>query len=115
MEQLIDHKTKAIVINNPSNPCGSVFDKQHLQDIISIAEKHCVPIISDEIYADMAFEPYKYIPLTSLSVNVPVLCCGGLAKKYLVPGWRIGWVIIHDRNEIFANSGKCSERTSCAT
>ncbi len=48
-----DKSVSALIINNPSNPCGSVYSKDHLLDIISIAEKHKVPIIADEIYADM--------------------------------------------------------------
>ena len=51
MESLIDRKTAAIIINNPSNPCGSVFSKDHIQDILSVASRHKVPIIADEIYA----------------------------------------------------------------
>jgi tyrosine aminotransferase len=50
---LIDDKTVAIVVNNPSNPCGSVYTKEHLVDILAIADKYKIPIIADEIYADM--------------------------------------------------------------
>ena len=50
MESQIDENTAAIVINNPSNPCGSVFSRQHLEDILQVAAKHFVPIIADEIY-----------------------------------------------------------------
>lgn len=39
--------------------------------------------------------------MASLSSDVPILSCGGLAKRWLVPGWRLGWILIHDRNEIF--------------
>jgi tyrosine aminotransferase len=60
LEGLIDGDTRAIVLNNPSNPCGSNFSREHLLGIISlrvafleIAERHQIPIISDEIYADM--------------------------------------------------------------
>eukprot|EP01100_Stratorugosa_tubuloviscum_P004098 TRINITY_DN2009_c0_g1_i1.p1 TRINITY_DN2009_c0_g1~~TRINITY_DN2009_c0_g1_i1.p1 ORF type:complete len:435 (+),score=177.63 TRINITY_DN2009_c0_g1_i1:237-1541(+) len=95
-ESLINEKTKAIVINNPSNPCGSVFSKEHLQEWIALAERHCLPIIADEIYADMTFKSYKFHSLASLSSNVPIITVGGLAKRWLVPGWRIGWIIIHD-------------------
>ncbi len=56
MESLIDSNTCAILINNPSNPCGSVYSKDHLLDILAIAEKHQIPIISDEIYGEMTFE-----------------------------------------------------------
>ncbi len=49
LESLIDERTRAIVINNPSNPCGSVFDDSHLREILDIAEKHWIPIIADEV------------------------------------------------------------------
>lgn len=101
MESLIDSKTKAILINNPSNPCGSVFSHQHLLDILEVAERNFLPIISDEIYADMVFAPNEFIPLAPLSKNVPILTVGGLAKRWLVPGWRIGWVLIQDKNGVF--------------
>lgn len=39
--------------------------------------------------------------MASLSSDVPILSCGGLAKRWLVPGWRMGWILIHDRNDIF--------------
>ena len=101
MEQLIDKDTVAIVIVNPSNPCGSVYSKQHLLDILAVAEKHRLPIIADEIYNDLVFKGQHTYPIASLSKNVPVLSCGGLGKKYLVPGWRVGWILIHDRNGRF--------------
>jgi len=50
LESLIDKNTAAIIVNNPSNPCGSVYTEEHLKDILDIAERHCIPIIADEIY-----------------------------------------------------------------
>jgi aspartate/methionine/tyrosine aminotransferase len=87
-ESLIDENTSAIVINNPSNPCGSVYEDSHLKAILAIAEKHFVPIISDEIYEHFVFEGSKkrYLPLASLMSSVPILSCGGLTKRYLIPG-----------------------------
>lgn len=101
MEQLIDNDTCAIVINNPSNPCGSVFSKEHIYEILKIAEKHFLPIIADEIYEHMVFPGTKYYSFSSLSKNVPILSCGGLTKRFIVPGWRLGWIVIHDRNNAF--------------
>ena len=49
LEQLIDENTAALLINNPSNPCGSVFSKSHLEDLIGICEKYYLPIIADEV------------------------------------------------------------------
>lgn len=50
LESLIDENTAALLINNPSNPCGSVFSKNHLEDLIAICEKYYLPIIADEVY-----------------------------------------------------------------
>lgn len=55
LESLIDENTAAIIINNPSNPCGSVFDKKHLIQILELAEKYKKPIIADEIYDKLVF------------------------------------------------------------
>lgn len=107
MESVIDDNTVAILINNPSNPCGSVFDEEHLLEILDIAERYCLPIIADEIYEYFVFNGSEkvYKPIAQLSQNVPVLSCGGLTKRYLVPGWRLGWITIHDRNDVFKTSG----------
>jgi len=108
MESLIEPgKTKAILINNPSNPCGSVFSRDHLLAILAIAEKYYLPIIADEIYEHFVFQGAKktYTPIASLTKTVPVLSCGGLTKRWLVPGWRLGWITVHDRNEVLKRGG----------
>ncbi|XP_032891512.1 tyrosine aminotransferase [Amblyraja radiata] len=102
LEALIDDKTACIIVNNPSNPCGSVFNKSHLQNILTVATRNYLPIIVDEIYGDMVFPESQFIGLGSLSRSVPILSCGGLAKRWLVPGWRMGWILIHDRNDILS-------------
>ncbi|KAJ7997760.1 hypothetical protein DPEC_G00215470 [Dallia pectoralis] len=101
LESLIDNRTACLIVNNPSNPCGSVYSKEHLQDILSVASKRCLPILADEIYGDMVFPGCQFHSMASLSADVPVLACGGLAKRWLVPGWRMGWILIHDRNQCF--------------
>jgi len=101
MEAMIDQNTAAIIVNSPSNPCGSVFSVQHLKDILAIAEKYKVPIIADEIYEHFVFPGETYVPIASLTTTVPVLSCSGLTKRFLVPGWRLGWIIINDRNHVF--------------
>lgn len=101
LASLVDENTVAIVITNPSNPCGSVFTKEHILDILKIAESHFVPIIADEIYEHFVFPGNEYHSVSSLSQNVPVLSCGGLTKRFVVPGWRLGWIIVHDRHNAF--------------
>jgi tyrosine aminotransferase len=46
----------------------------------------------------MAFSGYEFHPLALLTDEVPILTCGGLAKKYLVPGWRVGWIVLYDKH-----------------
>ena len=107
LESMIDENTCAIVVNNPSNPCGSVFEESHLEEILAIADKHFLPIIADEIYEHFVFEgsKKKYLPLASLTSTVPILSCGGLTKRYLIPGWRLGWITIHDAGDVFRSGG----------
>ncbi|KAH8275096.1 hypothetical protein KR018_011783 [Drosophila ironensis] len=99
LESLIDENTAALLINNPSNPCGSVFDEKHLRQLIDICERHYLPIIADEIYEHFVFPGSKHLAVSSLTAEVPVLSCGGLTKRFLVPGWRMGWIIVHDRKQ----------------
>ena len=96
IEQLIDHRTKAIVMNNPSNPTGAVYSKAHLVDFLKMCDKYGMTVIADEIYGDMVYDGAEFHPLASLTPKVPILTCDGIAKRYLVPGWRLGWVIVHD-------------------
>jgi tyrosine aminotransferase len=98
MESLIDEDTKCILVNNPSNPCGSVFSKDHLNLILALAEKHHLPIITDEIYGNMAFEGLTVFPMAGLTTTVPVVTVGGLGKQFVVPGWRCGWCVAQQRS-----------------
>ncbi|CAK9225104.1 unnamed protein product [Sphagnum troendelagicum] len=101
---LMDANTVAWIVCNPSNPCGSVYKYQHLAKIAAVAEKQRVPIISDEIYAEMVFGGNDFIPLASFSPKVPVLTVGGVSKRWLVPGWRLGWIIVADPKGILAKA-----------
>lgn len=96
METLVDSKTRAILINNPSNPCGSVYKREHLVDLLKFAQRHNLIVIADEIYDYMTFPPYEFFPMSSVGVPVAMLTVGGLAKHFCVPGWRIGWLVVMD-------------------
>lgn len=96
LERKVTPRTKLVVVVNPCNPCGSVFSKEHLMDILSWAEKHHVCILADEVYHGMTFGKPHY-PLGSLTDTVPVFTVGALSKMFLVPGWRCGWVLIYDK------------------
>ncbi len=74
-EQLRNVKNIAtIIINNPSNPCGSVYSKEHLLEIVSVVEKYRVPIISDEVYMDMVIiDKYRCGHMSEL-IHLPAPC-----------------------------------------
>jgi tyrosine aminotransferase len=77
MEKLIDSRTKAILINNPSNPCGSNFTGSHLEDISAIARRHGLLIIADEIYGRLVFDG-EFAPCHVYSGDVPVISVSGI-------------------------------------
>ena len=96
LESLIDEKSAAIIVNNPSNPCGSVYSRNHLNELIRIAEKHKLPIIADEVYGNMVFRGKDFYYMSELTQRVPILSCNSLSKRFLLPGWRFGWIALHD-------------------
>ena len=67
-----------------------------------VAERHQLPIIADEIYAYSVFSGEKFHPLAACTTNVPVLSCCALSKRFLVPGWRLGWIQIHDVHDMLS-------------
>ncbi|MCP9265336.1 Tyrosine aminotransferase [Dirofilaria immitis] len=97
LKSLIDNRTRAIIVNNPPNPTGIVISKNQLESILQIACEKRIPIIADEIYGMMTYNGAKFYPIATLKPKVPILTCDGIAKRYLLPGWRLGWMIIHDR------------------
>jgi tyrosine aminotransferase len=91
---------RGILINNPSNPTGAVFSLQHLEDVVALCDKYQLPIVADEVYGDLTFGQYKFHPLANVAATqhstVPVITTSGLAKQFLLPGWRVGWVVFQD-------------------
>lgn len=65
---------------------------------MKVAEKYSLPIIADEIYESMVYAGIEYHSFSALSKEVPILTCSGLSKRFLVPGIRLGWIVVHDRN-----------------
>ncbi len=95
----ISNRTKGIVIINPNNPTGALYSKKVIKEIIDIAGEYHVPIISDEIYDDMVFDS-KQNATATLAKDVPVITFNGFSKVYLVPGWRMGYVMFHHQGEL---------------
>jgi tyrosine aminotransferase len=104
VEKLIDANTSAFLVNNPSNPCGAVFSRSHLEDVFRLAETRRIPIIADEVYCDINFG-VPYIACAAVNPRVPVLSVCALSKRWLAPGWRVGWITVHDSDGALAAGG----------
>jgi tyrosine aminotransferase len=107
LESKIDSRTKLIIITDPSNPCGSVFSEQHLRDLMTLAAQYQVVVVTDEVYENMTFNNIKFQRVTDVNEDVPVITCGGIPKRYVVPGWRCGWVVVFDRKRILEKAVSC--------
>lgn len=92
IESAITEKTKAILINTPSNPCGSVYTRAELEAIADVAVKADVAVISDEIYDELIYDA-KHVSIASLGERIKELTVivNGLSKTYAMTGWRIGY------------------------
>ncbi|MBL7071289.1 MAG: pyridoxal phosphate-dependent aminotransferase [Candidatus Omnitrophica bacterium] len=90
----ITRKTKAIIINSPSNPCGAVYSKDALQKIADIAVKHNISVVSDEIYEKLIYDGLRHVSIASLNDDIYGLTfvVNGVSKSYAMTGWRIGYV-----------------------
>lgn len=93
IERLITDKTRAIVVINPNNPTGAVYNRENLQAIAKLAEEHRLIVFSDEIYDQMLFDDAEFIPMATLVKKT--LCCtmSGLSKIYRACGYRVGWAV----------------------
>lgn len=100
LQSKIDEKSKFILVINPSNPLGSVFSKKHCMDLLNVARKNKLAIVSDEIYWNMTYPKEEFYSLGHLTDDVPVVCLGGMEKIYLTPGWAIGWLLFYDKNGV---------------
>ncbi|KAF5728041.1 hypothetical protein HS088_TW21G00184 [Tripterygium wilfordii] len=101
IEALADQNTVAIVIINPGNPCGNVYSYQHLKKIAETASKLETLVIADEVYGHLAFGRNPFVPMGVFGSVVPVLTLGSLSKRWIVPGWRLGWFVTSDPGGMF--------------
>ena len=99
----INNKTKAIVIINPNNPTGAVYEKHILIDLIEVARANNLIIFSDEIYGKITFDNTPFIPVAALSEDVFTVSFSGLSKTYKLAGFRCGWMVMSGPKQIAIN------------
>lgn len=109
MRKKISKKTRGIVIINPNNPCGALYEEKVTRQIVELAGEHGLPVISDEIYDQIVFEK-KFVSTASLSKDVPVIGLNGFSKAYLMTGWRLGYVYFHDDDNQLQDMKQCVEK-----
>jgi len=92
LAKYIDKKTKALILNYPTNPTGASFTKKELNEINKVLLKHKVLCISDEIYADLTYD-FQHTPFATLSgAKNNTIYLDGFSKSYAMTGWRVGFV-----------------------
>ncbi|KAI7741596.1 hypothetical protein M8C21_032138 [Ambrosia artemisiifolia] len=115
VKALADSDTVAIVLINPGNPCGNVLTFEHMKKIAETARELGILIISDEVYAHQVFADKPFIPMGVFGDIAPVLTIGSLSKRWVVPGWRFGWIAITDPTGILHQTGVAGSLKSCLT
>ncbi|CAB9494262.1 pyridoxal phosphate-dependent aminotransferase [Alteromonas macleodii] len=90
----ITSKTRAIVLINPNNPTGAVYDKALLQEVVEVARENGLVVFSDEIYDKILYDEAQHTSIASLADDVFFVTFGGLSKNYRVAGFRSGWLVV---------------------
>ncbi|MDE7340864.1 MAG: aminotransferase class I/II-fold pyridoxal phosphate-dependent enzyme [Lachnospiraceae bacterium] len=94
LEAAFKQKPKALVLCNPSNPCGKVFKREELDYIAELARKYDTYVITDEVYEHIVYEPHQHIYFASLpGMWERTISCSSLSKTYSITGWRLGYII----------------------
>ena len=95
LEGAITDKTKALILNNPSNPTGMLYSRDELAGIAEVCKKHDIYVISDEIYYRLVYDGKEFVSFASLSEDAKerTIIINGVSKSYAMTGWRIGYAL----------------------
>ena len=93
IKELVTDKTKALIINTPSNPTGMIYSKEELEDIAQVAIDKDFYVVSDEMYEYLTYDGHEHISIASLNDEIykRTITCSGVSKSYAMTGWRIGY------------------------
>jgi len=97
LEDAFKQRPKALILCNPSNPCGKVFTREELAIIAEMAKKYDAYIITDEVYEHIVYAPNVHTYIASLpGMFERTISCSSLSKTYSITGWRLGYIIASD-------------------
>ena len=113
----ITPKTKALILNNPSNPTGMMYNREELTALADVCVKNDLYVVDDEIYYSLVYDKAEFVSLASLSPEMKELCViiNGVSKSYAMTGWRIGYACANDKvAKAMANYLSHSTGSPCA-
>ena len=94
LENAFRQHPKALILCNPSNPCGKVFTRDELELIAGLAKKYDVYVITDEVYEHIVYAPHEHVYMATLpGMFDRTISCSSLSKTYSITGWRLGYTI----------------------
>jgi len=105
----ISEKTRGIVIINPNNPCGALYEEKRVKQILNLAGEYDIPVLSDEIYDQIVYAG-KFVSTAHLAKDVPVIGLNGFSKAYLMTGWRLGYIYFSEHNNRLQELKHCIEK-----
>lgn len=117
IRRLMTSSTRALVVIDPNNPTGASYPAGVRRALLDLADEHNVPLLADEVYADLAFDK-PVDAIASLNPDAPVITFSSLSKAYLAPGWRTGWLAVGrtDRlDDVLAGIKKLADGRLCST
>lgn len=113
LQHLVTPRTKAILVNSPSNPTGAVFPREAVRELLAFARRNDLYVVSDEVYEKIIFEG-EHVSPAALDEDGRVISCFSFSKAYAMTGWRIGFAAA--TGEICQNFAKLQEATvSCVS
>lgn len=98
LNKVLTDKTKAIILNSPSNPTGSIYSEEELRAIAEWAVKNNIFVISDEIYEKLIYDDNKHVCIASFNEDIKrlTILINGMSKSHAMTGWRIGYAAAHE-------------------
>ncbi len=94
LRSLTTGRSKALVLINPNNPTGAVYDRACIEEIVRWAEREDLIVFADEIYAKVLYDGAEYVPAASIPADVLTITFDGLSKAYRAAGFRTGWMVV---------------------